>query len=46
MELPALCSPVAGECEGEGEEEESLGVRAPWGAEQKPRPAKEVGARS
>lgn len=46
MELPALCSPGTAEREGEGEEEESLGVRAPWGAEQEPWPAKEVGARS
>lgn len=29
----AVCSPMAGECEGEGEEDENLGVRSSWGAE-------------
>lgn len=29
----AVCSPMAGECEGEGEEDENLGVRSSWDAE-------------
>lgn len=40
----AICSPVAGECEGEGEEKEGLGARAYQGAEQMLSRAQEVGA--
>lgn len=29
----AVCSPMAGECEGEGEDDENLGVKSSWGAE-------------
>lgn len=41
----AICSPMAGECEGEGEEKEGLGARASQGAEQMLSRAQEAGAR-
>lgn len=41
----AICSPMAGECEGEGEEKEGLGVRASQGAEQMLSRAQEASAR-
>lgn len=40
----AICSPMAGECEGEGEEKEVFGARASQGAEQKLSRAQGVGA--
>lgn len=40
----AICSPMAGECEGEGEEKEVFGARASQCAEQKLSRAQGVGA--
>lgn len=40
----AICSPVAGQCEGEGEEEECLGVTASQGAEPELSTAQGAGA--
>lgn len=41
----AVCSPVAGECEGEGEEDENLGARSSRGAELSLSRAQEARAR-